>query len=1224
MSASQGIPNIEVGYASVRGDDPFSVGVEVASKAIEDITDHPLSILLVHIKSEQSIHEVLQGISTITEDVPVMGSSSSPRQGNQDQIEASAFAIASPFIAISVSVGKGFSNDTQKTVAQVLKSTEVSKYFDPTQEEMWRELVGIGKTVFGIILATEDKENPSDIMTDMLREFRKRSENRIAFVGGATLGISGGKLGQVIYNRNAYSDAILLAIIETNLRVGSAMAHGFSDTGEVLRISESKGNLVTKVNNRPVIEFIKSRRSSTGVTLGIADAYGSCRHVLVDQAPDQKSLKMTKQFPKGTELVILESEGNDLQEAGMDAFNKSVIRGNIENPILTLVFSNIYRRAILSNNSVDELGPIRQMRPSMHVVGFDTGFEIGLSDDGINLVNNRSVSIITLGQNLSYAAEVAIQNKELLGRVSAAEASQRALLDLMPDAILATNRSLKITHWNPQAQQLLGQTRDSSMGLNVASILHPRLRWILENTTTTLQNKGEASSTSFEAEVIKADNSMIPVEVTVSFNPHQERYAFVIAIHDITEHKTSEAILDRERKAYKAIAEAAINTATIEDLCKVTLQGIMDTLGYDIGTIRLFNEKNQSLILTACSGINEDEVEDELFVRPFSESGYLGSDSAYKMESIFSPNTRKDANLIGRSERLEKMGIEAVVIWPLKSSTGSILGVLNIASYTSKDDTEESRIFFEVLANMFVTVLERRITSEALAESEVKIRTILQSMRDLVFVFDGNDNYAEFYYSDPSLLYGDPDEIKGRHLSEALPPSVANEIIRTAKRVRETKKPQNIDYCLEIHGRKLWFSANISLHEDGESVVSVSRDITARKEAESALARRLEYEKALANISQSLLMEREEGKEAIRYALQVLREITSTARVYIFENTGDDVEGLSIRLMEESAAPEILEENVPYQERIVEYRTGHSRWSKELSQGKTVAGRLSDFPHGEKPPMIDFRSKSVLMLPIWVQGKWYGFMGFDDTGNERNWTDDEIRLLRTATEMISNYIGRISAEAELRSSLRDLELYSSILRHDFANDIMLILNQIEASEILGLDEQQLIAIMETSKIATDRMAQVLSVFRAENIQSINRVGDLLEVVVEQAEKAHPTIKITLQIGDDLGNAQISGGRLLPMVFSNLVRNAEEYAGENAELTITVNAFETNLEFLVDDNGPGVDPSIRDSLFQIGASTSGGGLGLYLCKRVIEGYSGTMEYVDTEDVGARFRITLPIA
>ncbi|TET11941.1 MAG: HAMP domain-containing histidine kinase [Candidatus Thorarchaeota archaeon] len=49
--------------------------------------------------------------------------------------------------------------------------------------------------------------------------------------------------------------------------------------------------------------------------------------------------------------------------------------------------------------------------------------------------------------------------------------------------------------------------------------------------------------------------------------------------------------------------------------------------------------------------------------------------------------------------------------------------------------------------------------------------------------------------------------------------------------------------------------------------------------------------------------------------------------------------------------------------------------------------------------------------------------------------------------------------------------------------------------------------------------------------------------------------------------------------------------------------------------------MRDSFFQKGASTTGGGFGLHLSKKVIEGYGGSIELVP-EDKGTTYRILLP--
>ncbi|MDF1540982.1 MAG: PAS domain S-box protein, partial [Candidatus Thorarchaeota archaeon] len=729
----QSIPNIEIGYSLIRGSDPFTVGFDAATKALETILDHPLSVLIIHIKGNNGINEALAGIASVVEEIPVLGFSSTDGSTDPDLIEIRAVSIASPFLNVNVGIGEKISSNWKNTLKNVINTEDMVQYFGPQRTQTWKDLVGVGKSAFGMILTTADQK---DNLTPFLKELRAVSENRIPFVGGSTLNISGQKAGHVIHNQNAYSDAIIVAIVETNLRVGASMAHGFIDTGRKLTVTKTKGKSIIEFDDSPAFDVMLSFPNPTRTSLGLVDTYGGSRHIAFNEISKERGVILSEAVPEGTTLSVMQPEGNDLEEAGIEAFNKAVIRGNVEDPILTLVFSSIHRRTMLLDRAIDEIAEARSSRPLMQVVGFDTSGEIGLTDEGLNWHDQSTVSILVLGQNLSHAAEVAMQNKELLGRLSIAEASQRALLDLMPDAILATDQSLTITHWNPQAQKLLGHTKESVMGLNVTNIMHPKLRWTLENKAQALAEGDTNRSISFESEVVKADKTLVPVEVTVSFSPKQERYSFVIAFHDITEHKTSESILDRERKAYKSIAEAAISSTNLDDLCKQTLDGIMETLGYDVGTVRIFDDERQTLRLSAWSGVDESDVEKEFHIMPFEERGYLGADSAFKMEAIFSPSVRNDKSLVDRNMRIEKMGIEAVVAWPLSSSTGDLLGVLNLASYTPKDDSEESRLFFEMLAGMFATVIERRLTQEALGESETKVRTILQSMRDMVFVFD--------------------------------------------------------------------------------------------------------------------------------------------------------------------------------------------------------------------------------------------------------------------------------------------------------------------------------------------------------------------------------------------------------------------------------------------------------------------------------------------------------
>ena len=132
-------------------------------------------------------------------------------------------------------------------------------------------------------------------------------------------------------------------------------------------------------------------------------------------------------------------------------------------------------------------------------------------------------------------------------------------------------------------------------------------------------------------------------------------------------------------------------------------------------------------------------------------------------------------------------------------------------------------------------VTERNEAQEALKESEERYRTLLQSMHDLVFVHDIHDHYVQYYTSSKGLLFVSPEEFMGKYVRDVLPPDVAEQYLKSMQGVRISGESETIDYALEIGGQEYWFSNTLSLHEDGESIVAVVRDITDRKQVAEAL-----------------------------------------------------------------------------------------------------------------------------------------------------------------------------------------------------------------------------------------------------------------------------------------------------------------------------------------------------------------------------------------------------
>jgi two-component system sensor kinase FixL len=103
---------------------------------------------------------------------------------------------------------------------------------------------------------------------------------------------------------------------------------------------------------------------------------------------------------------------------------------------------------------------------------------------------------------------------------------------------------------------------------------------------------------------------------------------------------------------------------------------------------------------------------------------------------------------------------------------------------------------------------------------------------------------------------------------------------------------------------------------------------------------------------------------------------------------------------------------------------------------------------------------------------------------------------------------------------------------------------------------------------------------------------------------------------------------IQQVLTNLMRNAIEAMrdSERRELSVsTVVENEDEVMVVVEDTGPGISDEIADQLFQPFVTTKAGGMGigLSICKRIVEAHGGDMTVSSNSAGGATFRFTVPI-
>lgn len=216
-----------------------------------------------------------------------------------------------------------------------------------------------------------------------------------------------------------------------------------------------------------------------------------------------------------------------------------------------------------------------------------------------------------------------------------------------------------------------------------------------------------------------------------------------------------------------------------------------------------------------------------------------------------------------------------------------------------------------------------------------------------------------------------------------------------------------------------------------------------------------------------------------------------------------------------------------------------------------------------------------------------------------------------------------SMQAALATMLLSLGHFVHELRN-YQTAVSTNLSYVESVVELNRDAQEAFedikhALAAEQKLVTDtledlrrRSAAQVSTFRLIDAldQARREVGSGVEVFVDRALP-----DFTLR-----GNPEH-----LRVVVSNLIRNAAQAGATKVHIDCSTDSTLAYASLVVHDNGPGIPPSRREHLFEpFGGSSKieGTGLGLYLCRRYVGLFGGTVTIQDGPLGGAAFVIRLP--
>ncbi len=440
--------------------------------------------------------------------------------------------------------------------------------------------------------------------------------------------------------------------------------------------------------------------------------------------------------------------------------------------------------------------------------------------------------------------------------------------------------------------------------------------------------------------------------------------------------------------------------------------------------------------------------------------------------------------------------------------------------------------------------------------------------------------------------------------------------------------------------------------------LGILQDITRRVGAEERERVFARYLRAAAEITSRLLAE-PDPLGSVGPMLRMLGETAGASRCYWFENTKLADGRLACSQRAEWCAPGVSEEIHNPELQNLPYESFSPDWQPRLEKGEPLSITRAEFPEAVRPILESQNSQGLLLIPMTVERRFAGFIGFDDCVGRGTWGAEEIDLLKAATDSFCHALERHAAEEERRrleaqvqhaQKLESLGVMAGGIAHDFNNLLVAILGNagLALSELPpDSPAHETVRDIETAAQRAAELTRQLLAYSGKG-RFVVLPLDLNAIVDEMTHLFEVTVSKKAILRYDLspGIPAVEGDATqLRQVIMNLILNASEALGDHGGTV----AISTGVVVLghgdlaripageqlsagtyayveVADTGSGMSPQTRDRIFEPFFTTkfTGRGLGLAAVLGIVRGHRGTIQVESQVGNGSRFRVLLPAA
>jgi PAS domain S-box-containing protein len=347
------------------------------------------------------------------------------------------------------------------------------------------------------------------------------------------------------------------------------------------------------------------------------------------------------------------------------------------------------------------------------------------------------------------------------------------------------------------------------------------------------------------------------------------------------------------------------------------------------------------------------------------------------------------------------------------SKEDRLLGSFVIVPSSEKvvEFTDEVKLF----ANLVGTILLRIEAEKKVIERDKRLSQVTNTISDVVTLTNDKLNCE---YTTPSVkhLFGyTPRSLLGKSILDFVHPDDIPSLLEKINFAIQEKCMDKAEFRYRhIKGHHIWVEAtgNVILSDDDEVVGFLlgCRDIDDRKKHELNIQKHLKRQELLTNIS-TMLNKHSYFSDRMNHILKLMGKHFDVSRVYIFEDNEDHSKC--------SNTYEWYKRGIRSQKQRMQNVTFDIMPSGAKlinSEGMIIATDVDkELPRDLVKILKPQRVKSILIIPMYIDHEYFGFVGFDECDEHRKWEKSEIEFLKTIANLISNAYERKKAEDEVKN-----------------------------------------------------------------------------------------------------------------------------------------------------------------------------------------------------------------